>query len=139
MKNFLITMFIIVLVFGLTMTSKAEDRYTYDPLTVVADTADRVLTSIIIGAAGDSVTAFKLYFSDQGNTWDARAETKMVLDILPELIEGGMLKLPLIFPIMDVVNGSTRYGIFFDDGIRVEAVGNTPHVTYKTRRSSIGN
>ena len=66
MKNFLITIFVIVLTLGLTMTTKAESRYWYETITVVADSADRDLSKLIIGAAADSVTAMTIYFSDQG-------------------------------------------------------------------------
>ena len=68
MKKFILFLMIMVLAIGFATSIKAEDRYTYETITVVADTADRILTKFVIGAAGDSSTAFKIYFSDQGNT-----------------------------------------------------------------------
>ena len=137
MKNFLITMLVIVLAFGLTMSAKAESRYFAEAITVVANSADRIITKIIIGAADNSINAMKIYFSDQGNTYDARANIKLVLDIQAKSHDE-YIQFPYVLEVMNFLNSSTRYGIWFDDGVRmqVDAAGNTPHVTILTKRSS---
>ena len=61
----------------------------------------------------------------------------MVIDVSQkEEHNNSPLDLPIVIDLLNFLNSATRYGVWFDNGIRVEAVGNTPSITYMTKRSS---